>query len=277
MWPDLNELVQACLNDLKSKVPAAFTPRAALVLGTGLGGLKERLAGVVSIPYADISIFARAAVPSHEGSLILGYWGEVPMAVLAGRIHLYEGYHPRQITMPVNLLASWGADIFIFSNSAGGLDLSMRPGQVMLITDHLNLTGQNPLVGSHIFSWGPRFLDMSQTYDRKLLALARQAAVRAGITCHEGVYAGVMGPSLETPAETRMLRMLGARAVGMSTVLEVIAARQRGARVMAVSAITNINNPEDMRPTSLEEIIAGAGRAGRDMETIISAVLAGAL
>ncbi|MDR1398150.1 MAG: purine-nucleoside phosphorylase [Desulfarculales bacterium] len=273
MWSDFHERVQVCLNDLKSRVPAAFTPRAVLTLGTGLEGLKERLTGAVSISCNDIDIFSPVASPVHEKSLCLGYWGNVPTAILVGRMHLYEGYHPSQIAMPVNLLASWGADTFIFSNAAGGLDLSMRPGQVMLITDHINLTGHNPLTGSHIPSWGPRFTDMSQTYDRKLLTLARQAAARAGITCHEGVYAGLSGPSLETPAETRMLQMLGAKAVGMSTVLEVIAARARGARVMAVSAITNVNNPENMRPVSLDEIIAVAGRAGQDIERIVSAVL----
>jgi purine-nucleoside phosphorylase len=207
--------------------------------------------------------------------LILGRLGGQNIAALAGRFHLYEGYSPPEVVRAVRLLAELGVEAMIFTCAAGGLDPAMSAGRVMLIKDHINLTGLNPLTGPHVEAWGERFPDMSQPYDPGLLDLARQAARKLGLGIHEGVYVGLQGPSMETPAETRMLRILGADAVGMSTVLEVIAARQRGLKVLALAAISNVNNPDDMQPAPLELVIENAGRAGRDLGAVIVGVLSG--
>ncbi len=175
----------------------------------------------------------------------------------------------------MRVLAELGLECFFFTCAAGGLDPGMRAGRAMLVRDHINLTGHNPLRGPNPDQWGERFPDMSQPYDPELRRLARQTARQAGVELYEGVYIGLMGPSMETPAETRMLRVLGADAVGMSTVLEVIAARHRGLRVMALAAISNVNNPEAMEPAPIELVIENAGKAGGDMAAVIKGVLAG--
>jgi len=205
--------------------------------------------------------------------LIFGELEQKPVAALAGRFHLYEGYTSQQVTMPVRVLASLGIDTFIFSNAAGGLDPAMESGRVMLIADHINFTGANPLIGDNVDEWGERFPDMSQVYDLGLLEIARRAAVEMGIHMYEGVYVGLKGPSMETPAETRMLQILGAQAVGMSTVLEVIAARHHGLRVLAFSAISNVNRPEAMEPAPIELVIENASKAGADLVRLIAAVV----
>ena len=271
MWTDIHKQVEESVDYLKNFT--SFRPKLAIALGTGLGLLQESLQDPIVIPYGQIVNFAAPGVVSHAGNMVLGYWQNIPIAMLSGRIHLYEGHHPKQVTMPIRVLAHWGADTFILTNAAGGLASGMQPGHLMLINDHINLTGQNPLVGQHVPQWGPQFPDMSQAYDKKLLTKARTLAERQGIPFYEGVYAGLLGPSLETPAETRMLKALGAQAVGMSTVLETIVARQHGARVLGISAITNINNPDDMQPTSLQEIIDNANLAGKNMATLITAML----
>ena len=274
MWSDFYERIQGSVASLKRFAATDFTPRAVITLGTGLGQLKDNLVELITISYNDIPAFVPSIVHSHEGNLILGYWHNIPVAMLSGRIHLYEGHHPKQVTLPVRAMAHWGADTFIFTNAAGGLSHDMRAGDLMFINDHINLTGQNPLIGQHVPAWGPHFPDMSQAYDPGLLNLARQAAAKENIKYHEGVYVGLTGPSLETPAETRMLKMLGGRAVGMSTVLEVIVARQHQARVLGLSAITNVNDPDNMEEITLQDIVFNAQRAGKDMRAIISYVLA---
>ncbi len=268
------QMVEEAVRCLAARAGSGFLPRAAITLGTGLSDLSSEIKVLSQIPYGEIPHFPLSTVPSHAGELVLGHLAGRPVAALAGRFHLYEGYTPQEVTFPVRVLAEWGVGTFVFSNAAGGLDLTMRPGQVMLIADHLNLTLENPLIGPNHDAWGERFPDMSRVYDAELRALARQVAREAGIGLREGVYAGLKGPSMETPAETRMLRVLGADAVGMSTVLEVIAARHHGKRVLAFSAISNVNDPADMQPAPLELVIKNAGQAGHDLGRLIAGVVA---
>jgi purine-nucleoside phosphorylase len=258
---------------LKNKLPQGLQPQVGITLGTGLSGLASQIKPLERVPYGDIPGFPESTVESHAGELIFGELEGKSVAALAGRFHLYEGYSPQQVTMPVRVLASLGVDTFIFSNAAGGLDPSMSSGRVMLITDHINFTGVNPLTGENVDAWGERFPDMSQVYDPGLLDIARRAAADMSIDFYQGVYIGLQGPSMETPAETRMLRGFGADAVGMSTVLEVIAARHHGLRVLAFSAISNVNRPEAMEPAPIELVIENASKAGEDLVRLIAAVV----
>jgi purine-nucleoside phosphorylase len=210
-----------------------------LVLGSGLGPFAEEIAHARRVPYAQIPWLPSAAVEGHAGNLHLGILGQVPVACLQGRVHAYEGYPVSDVVFGVGLLSELGCRTVLLTNAAGGIDPAFAAGDLMLITDHLNLTGQNPLLGP-VQEGHVRFPDMSQAYDAAVSAAAHRAAQRAGVELREGIYAGVLGPSYETPAEVRMLRTMGAGAVGMSTVLEVIALRQLGVRVGAVSCITNL-------------------------------------
>ena len=269
------EKVTEALRYISENMPRGFRPVVGLTLGTGLSGLAQKISEQARIPYTKIPGFPVSTVDSHAGELILGTLADRPVAALAGRFHLYEGYTPREVTFGVRVLAELGAGAFIFSNAAGGLDPAMESGRVMLITDHINFTGQNPLTGPNHDPWGERFPDMSQTYDPGLLAVAREVARDRGIAMYEGVYVGLQGPSMETPAETAMLRGFGADAVGMSTVLEVIAARHHGLKVCAFSAISNVNRPEAMEPAPIELVIANAEKAGADLAVLMEGVVAG--
>lgn len=215
------------------------TPRVALVLGSGLGGLADVFEARVALPYARIPGLPQASVPGHAGQLVSGTLDGVEVIAMQGRLHPYEGHSLAQVVLGVRLMIKLGATTLIVTNAAGGLDASLAPGALLAITDHLNLTGQNCLVGPNDASLGPRFVDMSEAYDARLIELASEVARAEGETLARGVYAGVLGPSYETPAEVRMLALLGARAVGMSTVQEVIAARHLGARVLGISCVTN--------------------------------------
>jgi purine-nucleoside phosphorylase len=266
-------IVQGAAQVIRDRLPKDFDPRVGLTLGTGLSGLAEAIAPLARIPYAEIPGLPLSTVQSHAGELILGHLAGQPVAALAGRFHLYEGYSPLEVARAVRILAELGVEVMCFTCASGGLDPAMQSGRVMLINDHINLTGHNPLRGQNFDEFGERFPDMSQAYDPGLLDLARQAAAAGGVAVYEGVYVGLMGPSMETPAETRMLRLLGADAVGMSTVLEVIAARHRGLKVLGLAAISNVNIPEAMEPAPIELVIANAGRAGADLTRIIIGVL----
>ena len=244
-----------------------------LVTGTGLGGLSEALADRQAMATADIPGFPRATAPGHTGLLARGTIGGRPVALLAGRLHLYEGHSPRDVAFGVRLLAGLGVKTLILTNAAGALDPHFAAGGLMRITDHINLTGKNPLVGDNDESLGPRFPDMSRAYSPRLGAICDAAALSCGIRLERGVYAGVLGPSLETPAETRMLRLLGADAVGMSTVTEVIAARHLGLEVLAVSCLTNVNLPDCMAETTLEAVIATAKQAEATLTRLLAAVI----
>ncbi|MCB2186510.1 MAG: purine-nucleoside phosphorylase [Deltaproteobacteria bacterium] len=267
------QAVNDALAYLQRRIPSGFTPQVGLTLGTGLGLLAEEISVAARIPYQEIPGFPVSTVESHEGALVLGELGGRPVAALSGRFHLYEGYSPQEVTLPVRVLAGLGLTAFFFSNAAGGLVTSWQAGRVMLVTDHINFTGQNPLAGPNVDAWGERFPDMSQAYDPGLAGLAREVAGEQGIQLYQGVYVGLKGPSMETPAETRMLGILGAQAVGMSTVLEVIAARHHGLKVLAFSAIANINDPDNMQPAPLDLVIANATAAGGDLSRIILGVL----
>lgn len=221
----------------------AFAPRVAVVLGSGLGAFGDTVAERGrKIPYAELG-FPSSAVVGHAGALCLGTVEtdgvSVPIACMQGRVHAYEGHEPDRVVFAVRALARWGCRTFVLTNAAGGVNPALEPGDLMLLSDHLNLTGRNPLIGPNDDRLGPRFPDMSVAYDRELRDKARVAARVGGIVLREGVYAALSGPSYETPAEIRMLRALGADAVGMSTVPEVIALRHMGARCVALSCITN--------------------------------------
>ena len=233
-------------------------PQVAVVLGTGLGGLADKIEAAAVIPYKKIPNFPISTVASHEGQLIFGSLGGKRVAAMQGRFHFYEGYETKEITFPIRVMAAMGTKTLLISNAAGGLDLSFRAGDLMLIRDHINLTGQNPLRGDNVDEWGPRFPDMTAPYSRGLIDLAQKAAEDLGIKIHKGVYVGVSGPSMETAAETRFLRLIGADAVGMSTIPEVIVAVHAGLRVLGLSVITNVNDPDNYQPAPLEEVIATA-------------------
>lgn len=223
---------------LAARCPA---PHAAVVLGSGLGAFADRLVDPVVIDYADIPHFPEVGVAGHAGRMVVGDLpdGGPRVAALAGRVHLYEGHPIAHVVHPVRTLAAWGVDTVVFTNAAGGMHPNLQPGTLMLITDHINLSGQNPLTGPNDDALGPRFPDLSAAYDRDLCAVFRAAAESVGVALESGVYVGLSGPSYETPAEIRMLQILGGDAVGMSTVCEVIAARHVGLRVAGVSCITN--------------------------------------
>jgi purine-nucleoside phosphorylase len=215
-------------------------PSVGVVLGSGLGGFAESVEQLTRVPYERIPHMPRSTVPGHAGNLCFGKVGATAVACMEGRVHLYEGHSPQRIVFGVRLLAALGCSSVLLTNAAGGIAEGFSPGDLMLIVDHLNLTGQNPLVGDNDDSVGPRFPDLSRAYAPELCVTARRAAREADVELKEGVYAAMLGPSYETPAEIRMLRRLGADAVGMSTVLEVIALSHQGVRVGAVSCITNV-------------------------------------
>jgi purine-nucleoside phosphorylase len=245
-----------------------------IVLGSGLAGLGEVLEGSTVIPYTEISGMPLPTVPGHRGEFVAGTLEGVPVILQRGRLHLYEGHAPETAVFPVRLMARLGIEILIVTNAAGGIRPAMKPPALMLIRDHLNLTGRSPLAGP-VADGEQRFPDMSAAYDPALRALAREVAAAAGVTLHEGVYAGLLGPSFETPAEIRMLATLGADAVGMSTVLEVIAARACGVRVLGISTITNLAAGIGDRLLDHEEVLAAGRAVRRELETLIRGVLRG--
>ncbi len=258
-------------NVLKSALP--FEPRIAVVLGTGLGEAAEAMDVHGRLPYADIPHHPVSTVASHEGQYLWGRWGGKELIALQGRFHLYEGYPPAQIAFPIRLLVGIGVRVLILSNAAGGLNPLFQPGDLMLITDHINFTGHNPLVGPNLDEIGPRFPDMTEPYCRDLQELARGEALRSGLLLREGVYVGVLGPSMETAAETRFLRAMGADAVGMSTIMEVITAVHAGLKVLGISVITNVNRPDCYEPAPLEKVIATASSAAPRLRTLMERVL----
>ena len=267
LWDRLEETVRA----IQSKVRAA--PRVGVILGTGLGGLGERIEGAQAIPYESLPHFPRSTVQSHKGQLVFGKIGGKPVVVMEGRFHLYEGYSAQEVTYPVRVMKKLGAEVLVASNASGGLNPSYKAADLMLISDHINLMGVNPLTGPNDERLGVRFPDMSAPYDEKLLALAEGVAREEKITAPRGVYAAVAGPNLETRAEYRFLRQIGADAVGMSTVPEVIVAAHGGMRALAVSCVTDLCIPETLKPASLEEILKVAAEAEPKLTRLISKVI----
>lgn len=241
-------------------VAPAVRPRVGLVLGSGLGGFADALEDARVVPYSSIPGMPVSEVAGHAGNLCLGTLGGVPVACLQGRVHLYEGHPVRRVVFGVRLLAKLGCQVVLLTNAAGGVHSALRPGDLMVLTDHINLLGQNPLVGP-AGDEGPRFLDQTRAYDQELHDLAHRAGEESGVGLASGVYAALLGPTYETPAEVRMLRVLGADAVGMSTVPEVIALRHLGVRVGAISCITNLAAGLSPEPLSHEEVGAVAERS----------------
>jgi purine-nucleoside phosphorylase len=245
---------------VRSRAPG-FDAEVALILGTGLGGLASAIRVQARVPYAEIPGFPLSTVESHAGRLLIGRLGGRRVVAMEGRFHRYEGYPLEDIAFPVRVMHALGAGILVVSNACGGMDPQWRAGDLVLLTDHLNLLGGNPLVGSNDENVGPRFPDMSSAYDAELRNLARETARACGLTLREGVYASVAGPCLESPAEYRMLRTMGADAVGMSTVPEVIVARHEGLRVVGISVVTDMCLPDTLEPVALERILAVARAA----------------
>jgi purine-nucleoside phosphorylase len=244
-------------------------PEIGLVLGSGLGGFAGALAGAVRVPYTEIPGFPSTRVAGHGGELVVGKVGGAEVACLSGRVHLYEGHAPSRVVFGVRLLAALGCRAVILTNAAGGIRRDLVPGSLALISDHLNLTGQNPLVGPDEPPF-PRFPDMTETYDRALLALGRDAARELEISVGEGVYAGLLGPAYETPAEIRMLSAIGAHFVGMSTVHEAIALRHRGIRVAGLSIITNLAAGLGERLLDHAEVQAAGAAARQKVESLLT-------
>lgn len=244
-------------------------PDVAIMTGTGLNDLVHDLEIVSVLPYGEIPHFPVSTTPGHAGRLLVAKTDRRRTLILQGRFHLYEGYAPHELVFPLRVLFRCGLRGLILTNAAGGLDLDFQVGDLMLIRDQINMMGENVLTGPHHPDWGPRFPDMSQAYSPVLRALARDAAREEGIRLHEGVYVAVRGPSMETPAETRFFRMIGGDAIGMSTAQEVIACAQAGVSVAAFSCITNINDPREMAPAPLENVLAAAAGAVNPLRRII--------
>jgi purine-nucleoside phosphorylase len=253
----------------------ALRPRIGLVLGSGLGAFADELATAMRVPYAEISGFPRSTAIGHAGQLVIGKSGEIPVAAMQGRVHLYEGYSPREVVFPVRVLARMGIRALILTNAAGGINLEYKQGALVIIRDHINLQGQNPLVGPNDERFGPRFPDMTQAYSKHYRDIALQAARKMGKTVHEGVYAGLLGPSYEAPAEIRYLRSIGADLVGMSTIPEVIASRHMGVKVLAISCVTNMAAGILDQPLNHEEVLATAERVKGDFMGLVRGVLPG--
>jgi purine-nucleoside phosphorylase len=251
----------------------AVQPRVGIILGSGLGAVAARVRGATSVPYRDIPYFPASTVPGHAGELQAGSWAKVPVVILLGRVHLYEGYSPAEIVFPTRVLALLGIKVLVITCAAGGITAQAVPGSFMVFSDHINALGSNPLAGPSDPAWGERFLDMSEPYDPELRALARRAASRLRIRCSQGVYVAVPGPSYETPAEIRALKTWGADAVGMSTVPEVLAARQLGLRLLAIASITNRAAGIGRRALSHHEVLAVGKRASLDLAKLLEELL----
>lgn len=251
-------------------------PRVAMILGSGLNGLADAVQNSRIIPFGDLPHWPVSTVQGHSGRLVLGTLEDQPVFVMQGRVHFYEGYDMSQVTLPIRVMQRLGVETLIVTNAAGGVNPDFIPGDVMLITDHLNLmgmTGLNPLIGPNLDEFGPRFPDMSQAYDRVLADLARRVAKEQGVLLREGVYAGLSGPSFETPADLRFLRAVGVDAVGMSTVPEVTVARHGGTRVLGLSGISNKANLDGSTLTTHEEVIEAGKVITPKVEKIIRGVL----
>jgi purine-nucleoside phosphorylase len=246
-----------------------LTPRLGIVLGSGLGALADDLEDSVAIAFADLPGWPAATAPGHVGRLLLGRLGGTPVVMLQGRFHVYEGNDPGLVIQPVLLFRKLGAEIVVLTNAAGGVDPAFGPGTLMVISDHLNLTGRTPLLGPNADQIGPRFQDLTDAWSPRLRAALRAAGDAEGVPLAEGIYAGLLGPQYETPAEVRMLRTLGADAVGMSTVLECIAARWAGLEVCGVSLVTNAGAGYSGVPLSHEEVLEAAAEAGPRLARVL--------
>jgi len=262
----LEELTAAAAH-VRERAPRP--PTVGLVLGSGLGGFATKLERAVRVPYAEIPHFPTSTAVGHKGELALGALGGVQVAVMSGRVHYYEGYNLQQVVFPVRVLARLGVKTLILTNAAGAVNVNYKPGELVVIQDHINLIGGNPLVGPNEESLGPRFFDMTSAYDPELREITERACWKVGVPVRKGVYLALPGPSYETPAEIRMFRTLGADVVGMSTVPEVIAARHMGVRVLGISCVTNMAAGVSKRPLDHREVL----EVGRKVQAALTDVL----
>ena len=251
----------------------ALRPKIGLILGSGLGAFADSLSDATRVPYSDIPSFPQSTAIGHAGRLVIGNAGTVPVAAMQGRVHLYEGYSAHEITFPIRVFARLGVKAIIVTNAAGGINLGYSQGALVLISDHINLQGTNPLVGPNDDRFGVRFPDMTQAYSRAYREIAREEAAGQGIILHEGVYAALLGPSYETPAEIEYLRRIGADLVGMSTAAEVITARHMGINVLAISCVTNMAAGILDQPLSHAEVMETGERVKSTFEALLRAVL----
>ncbi|NCO23861.1 MAG: purine-nucleoside phosphorylase [Candidatus Infernicultor aquiphilus] len=270
------------MEDLKAKITESvefinqksnIKPKIAIILGTGLGRLAEDIQEKEIIPYSDIPNFPISTVQGHGGNLVLGKLENKEVVAMQGRFHYYEGYNLKEVTFPVRVMKKLGAEVIIISNAAGGMNRFFKRGDLMLITDHINLFGDNPLIGPNDEELGLRFPDMSEAYDRKLVELTLKVALKEKIKLHQGIYVGLTGPTLETPAEYRFLIKIGADAVGMSTVPEVIVANHMGMKVLGISCITDLAINGVVVKTGLEEILKAASDAEPIMTKLVKKVI----
>ena len=251
----------------------SLRPRIGLVLGSGLGGFADSLGDATRIPFADIPAFPRSTAIGHAGQMVIGKSGALPVAVMQGRVHLYEGYSAEQVAFPMRVFGRMGIHAVILTNAAGGINLNYQQGALVLIRDHINLQGTNPLAGPNDDRFGVRFPDMTHAYNKQYRAIAQEEAAKLGMTLHEGVYAALLGPSYETPAEINYLRIIGADLVGMSTAFEVIAAGHMGISVLAISCVTNMAAGILDQPLSHQEVIETGERVKTSFEALLRRVL----
>ena len=248
-------------------------PKVAIVLGSGLGSFADDMADAVRIPYGEIPHFSRSTAIGHAGQLVVGKVGENPVAVMQGRFHLYEGYSAQTVVFPVRVFARMGVRAIILTNAAGGINLDYGQGRLVVVTDHINLQGQNPLAGPEDPRLGARFIDMSEAYSKAYRQMTLEAGKKLGLALGEGVYVGLLGPSYETPAEIRFLRTMGADLVGMSTVAEVIAARQLGMKVLAISCVTNMAAGILQQTINHEEVLETGRRIAGQFKALLREVV----
>ena len=252
----------------------AGVPNVGIILGTGLGGLADEVEDAIKIPYEEIPHFPASTVETHAGRLVCGALGGKPVMAMEGRFHFYEGYSLKQITFPVRVMKAMGCDVLLVSNACGGMNPQWAKGDIMLIEDHINFLGDNPLIGKNDDRLGVRFPDMCQPYDPKLIERAQRIALEEKIVCHKGVFVAVPGPNLETRAEYRALRAIGADVVGMSTVPEVIVGVHAGMRILGFSIITDMCLPDALEPAYLPDIIATANAAEKKLRILVRRIVA---
>ena len=271
MAKDLREQIGEARAFLERRI--GVRPEVGIVLGTGLGDFADALQVEAVVPYRDIPHFPVSTVESHAGELHVGHLAGKPVAVMKGRVHYYEGYSMREVAFPVRVLKAIGCDTLVITNAVGGMNPNMPPGAIVVTTDHINLMGDNPLIGPNDDTLGPRFPDMSEPYDRTLVRLAERSALELGLPLQRAIFVGVPGPNLETAAEYRFLRWIGADVVGMSLVPETLVAVHGGQRVLAFNVVTDACLPDRLEPASIPEILAIAGRAAPALMRLVTEVV----
>jgi purine-nucleoside phosphorylase len=267
----MQDEIKAATGFLSSRINTL--PEIGMITGTGLGGLTEKIDVDFRIPYNEIPHFPVSTIKGHKGSLVSGRLAGRQVIAMEGRFHFYEGYTLREVTLPIRIMSSLGIKHLFISSAAGGLNPLFEPGDLMVVTDHINLTGNNPLIGPNLDEFGPRFTDMNHVYDSGLRNLAKQKALKKGIPLKHGVYVGITGPSLETPAETRFLRLIGADAVGMSTVPEVIVGAHCGLKILVIVVITNVNLPDCMKEISVDDVLEVASAASPPLSNLWEGII----